>query len=215
MQIGDKLRRLRLQRGLTQEELANRCELSKSFISLLERDLTSPSLDTLADLLESLGSDLPTFFREKDEKLVFGSEDIFVKEDPELMKGMIRWLIPSAQKNQMEPILVEMAPGGETAEDDPHEGEEFGYVLSGTIRIVLGDRAERVRKDESFYFRPAAPHKRNEELRRKSLRISVLYRGIIVLGPNGNKSRRDLHLHSSLLIPHSSLIQEESPPNRS
>lgn len=159
MQIGDKLRRLRLQRGLTQEELANRCELSKSFISLLERDLTSPSLDTLADLLESLGSDLPTFFREKDEKLVFGSEDIFVKEDPELMKGMIRWLIPSAQKNQMEPILVEMAPGGETAEDDPHEGEEFGYVLSGTIRIVLGDRAERVRKDESFYFRPTAPHK--------------------------------------------------------
>ena len=159
MQIGDKLRRLRLQRGLTQEELADRCELSKSFISLLERDLTSPSLDTLADLLESLGSDLPTFFREKDEKLVFGSEDIFVKEDPELMKGMIRWLIPSAQKNQMEPILVEMAPGGETAEDDPHEGEEFGYVLSGTIRIVLGDRAERVRKDESFYFRPTAPHK--------------------------------------------------------
>ena len=158
MQIGDKLRRLRLQRGLTQEELADRCELSKSFISLLERDLTSPSLDTLADLLESLGSDLPTFFREKDEKLVFGGEDIFVKEDPELMKGMIRWLIPSAQKNQMEPILVEMAPGGETAEDDPHEGEEFGYVLAGTIRIVLGDRAERVRKDESFYFRPSAPH---------------------------------------------------------
>ncbi len=159
MQIGDKLRRLRLQRGLTQEELADRCELSKSFISLLERDLTSPSLDTLADLLESLGSDLPTFFREKDEKLVFGGEDIFVKEDPELMKGMIRWLIPSAQKNQMEPILVVMGPGGETAEDDPHEGEEFGYVLSGTIRIVLGDRAERVRKDESFYFRPTAPHK--------------------------------------------------------
>ena len=159
MKIGNKIRRLRLQRGLTQEELADRCELSKSFISLLERDLTSPSLDTLSDLLETLGSDLPTFFREKDEKLVFGSDDIFVKEDPEGMKGMIKWLIPSAQKNQMEPILVEMAPGGETAEDDPHEGEEFGYVLAGTIRIVLGDRTERVRKDESFYFRSTAPHK--------------------------------------------------------
>ena len=159
MKIGDKLRRLRLQRGLTQEELANRCELSKSFISLLERDLTSPSLDTLSDLLETLGSDLPTFFREADERMVFGEEDIFVKEDPEGLRGMIKWLIPSAQKNQMEPILVEMAPGGETDEDDPHEGEEFGYVLSGTLRIVLGDRVERVRKDESFYFRPTAPHK--------------------------------------------------------
>ena len=159
MKIGNKLRRLRLQRGLTQAELADRCELSKSFISLLERDLTSPSLDTLSDLLETLGCDLPTFFREQDEKLVFGDEDIFVKEDPEGLKGLIKWLIPSAQKNQMEPILVEMGPGGETTEDDPHEGEEFGYVLSGTIRVVLGDRAERVRRDESFCFRPTAPHK--------------------------------------------------------
>ena len=148
MKIGNKIRRLRLQRSLTQEELADRCELSKSFISLLERDLTSPSLDTLS-----------AFFRETDEKLVFGAGDIFVKEDPEGLKGMIRWLIPSAQKYQMEPILVEMAPGGETTEDDPHEGEEFGYVLAGAIKIVLGDRTERVRKDESFYFRPTAPHK--------------------------------------------------------
>ena len=159
MKIGNKIRRLRLQRGLTQEELADRCELSKSFISLLERDLTSPSLDTLSDLLETLGSDLPTFFREKDERIVFGEEDIFVKEDPEGLRGLIKWLIPSAQKNQMEPILVEMAPGGETAEQDPHEGEEFGYVLSGTLRIVLGDRIEKVHRDESFYFRPSAPHR--------------------------------------------------------
>ncbi|MBR7188099.1 MAG: cupin domain-containing protein [Clostridia bacterium] len=159
MNIGDKIRRLRLQRGLTQAELADRCELSKSFISLLERDLTSPSLDTLSDLLETLGSDLPSFFAKADEKIVFGAEDIFVKEDPEGMRGLIKWLIPSAQKNQMEPILLELAPGGATDEDDPHEGEEFGYVLSGMIRVVLGDRSERVRKDESFYFRPSAPYR--------------------------------------------------------
>ena len=64
MEIGKKIKRLRLQRGLTQEELADRCELSKGFISLLERDLTSPSIATLMDILESLGSDLRTFFSE-------------------------------------------------------------------------------------------------------------------------------------------------------
>lgn len=160
MEIGDKIRRIRLQRGLTQEELADRCELSKGFISLLERDLTSPSLETLKDILESLGSDLPSFFAKNgDEKIVFGEDDIFVKEDAEQLRGRIRWLVPSAQKNRMEPILVEMAPGGETGEDDPHEGEEFGYVLSGTVKIVVGDRVERVRKDESFYFLPTAPHR--------------------------------------------------------
>ena len=130
MEIGKKIKRLRLQRGLTQEELADRCELSKGFISLLERDLTSPSIATLMDILESLGSDLKTFFSETgDEKVVFGTEDIFVKEDAESLQGSIRWLVPSAQKNQMEPILVELGSGGETIEDDPHEGEEFGYVL--------------------------------------------------------------------------------------
>ena len=52
MEIGPKIKRLRLKLGLTQAELADRCELSKGFISLLERDLTSPSIATLTDILE-------------------------------------------------------------------------------------------------------------------------------------------------------------------
>ena len=160
MEIGKSIRSLRMQRGLTQEELANRCELSKGFISLLERDLTSPSIATLTDILESLGTDLKTFFSDSsDEKIVFTDSDMFVKEDPEGMKGFIKWLVPSAQKNSMEPILVEMEPGGESDEDDPHEGEEFGYVLAGSIKIIVGDRTVRARRDDSFYFRPSAPHK--------------------------------------------------------
>jgi transcriptional regulator with XRE-family HTH domain len=159
MEIGEKIRRLRLQRGLTQEELADRCELSKGFISLLERDLTSPSIATLMDILECLGTDLRTFFSEqRDEKLVFTEEDTYVKEDAEALKGSIRWLVPTAQKNQMEPILVEMEAGGSTAEENPHEGEEFGFVLSGTVQLTLGERVVRARKGESFYFSSAEPH---------------------------------------------------------
>lgn len=160
MEIGAKIKKLRLQRGLTQEELADRCELSKGFISLLERDLTSPSIATLTDVLECLGSDLANFFSEKkEEKIVYGAGDIYVKEDMEELRGTISWLVPSAQKNRMEPILVEMEAGGKTPDDDPHEGEEFGYVLAGSIRIVLGDRVIRARRDESFYFQPVEIHR--------------------------------------------------------
>jgi len=160
MEIGEKIRRLRLQRGLTQEELADRCELSKGFISLLERDLTSPSIATLTDVLECLGTDLAAFFStQRDEKLVFSEADTYIKEDPETLRGMIRWLVPTAQKNQMEPILVEMQSGGETDWDNPHEGEEFGYVLAGAVQIELGDRAVKARKGESFYFRTTEPHR--------------------------------------------------------
>ena len=91
MNIGDRLRRLRMQRNLTQEEMADRCELSKGFISQVERDLASPSIATLTDMLECLGSDLKTFFSaaDEDEKIVFEPADMFEKTDEENLRGSI------------------------------------------------------------------------------------------------------------------------------
>ena len=159
MDIGEKLRQLRLQRGLTQEDMADRCELSKGFISQVERNLASPSIATLTDMLECLGSSLSLFFKEdKDEKTVFSPQDMFVKEDEESLRGATTWLVPNAQKNSMEPILVEMNEGGETYPLSPHEGEEFGYVLSGTIFLVTGETKTRVRTGCSFCIHPRETH---------------------------------------------------------
>ncbi len=159
MELGEKIRRLRLRHGLTQEELALRCDLSKGFISQLERDLTSPSIATLMDILECLGTDLKTFFDdEQEEKIVFSQQDIYESKDPD--RGTtISWLIPNAQKNEMEPILLELAPGGATVLDNPHAGEEFGYVLQGGVVIELGHKQYKAKKGEGFYFRPEAPHR--------------------------------------------------------
>ena len=62
MDIGNKIKRLRIRNSLTQEELADRCELSKGFISQVERNLASPSIATLEDLLQCLGTDLKTVY---------------------------------------------------------------------------------------------------------------------------------------------------------
>ncbi len=159
MKIGEKLKQLRLQRQLTQEEVADRCELSKGFISQVERDLASPSIATLTDMLECLGSNLKEFFSETgDEKYVFSQNDMFVKEDGETLRGSITWLVPSAQKNDMEPILVELGEGGRTQELPPHEGEEFGYVLFGTLTLHVDGKRLRVRAGESFSLHPGAVH---------------------------------------------------------
>jgi transcriptional regulator with XRE-family HTH domain len=158
MNIGEKIKFLRQAANLTQEELADRCELSKGFISQLERNMTSPSIATLIDLLESLGTDLPSFFQAPaDEKVVFTPDDFAVKQDPE-SGSEICWLVPNAQKNEMEPILVTLAPGGSTYPDNPHEGEEFGYVLDGTVVVLLGSRKLKARKGDSFLIRPSEPH---------------------------------------------------------
>ena len=72
MDIGHKIKQLRIQNGLTLEELASRTELTKGFLSQLERNLTSPSIITLADIVEALGSSMSDFFKEDtEEKIVF------------------------------------------------------------------------------------------------------------------------------------------------
>ena len=133
MEIGNKIKELRIQKGLTQEELADRSELSKGFISQLERDLTSPSIATLMDILQCLGTDLRDFFNEEtEEQIVFHREDYFEKLEAD-RKYKTEWIIPNAQKNIMEPIRLTLEPESSTYPDNPHEGEEFGYVLSGSI----------------------------------------------------------------------------------
>lgn len=158
MEIGYKIKTLRVAKNLTQEELADRAELSKGFISQVERDLTSPSIATLVDILQCLGTTLKDFFNdEEDEQIVFKQEDYFEKTDDEL-GNKIEWIIPNAQKNEMEPIRLTLHPNGSSYPDLPHEGEEFGYVLSGNITIHVGNKSCKAKKGESFYFTPFGKH---------------------------------------------------------
>ena len=154
--IGGKLRSLRQKNNLTQKELADRCELSKGFISQLESNQTSPSLSTLEDILTTLGSSFHEFFPdEQGDDPVCRKEDVFIKEDDGVT---IHWLIPNAQKKDIEPILVTLQPGAKTETDLPHMGEEFGYVLSGAVTLELGGKNYRVRKGDSFSFKPSQQH---------------------------------------------------------
>ena len=158
MDIGNKLKELRVLKGLTQEELADRSELSKGFISQLERNLTTPSITTLMDILQCLGTSIGEFFNEApDEQIVFGKQDYFVKVDTEY-KNEIKWIIPNAQKNTMEPIYLTLEAGGSTCPDTPHEGEEFGYILQGTVSIHLGNKTYKAKKGESFYYTADKTH---------------------------------------------------------
>lgn len=158
MEIGKKIKDLRMLKGLTQKELADRAELSKGFISQLERDLTSPSIATLVDVLQCLGTSLEDFFANNTpEQVVFRETDYFEKKDTEF-KNEIKWIVPNAQKNMMEPILLILEPGGSTYPDTPHEGEEFGYVLAGNITIHIGNNSYKAKKGESFYFTPSKSH---------------------------------------------------------
>lgn len=157
MDIGNKIKTLRIANGLTQEELANRCELSKGFISQVERNITSPSIATLMDILQILGSNPPEFFAEdRHEPVVFTANDYFESEDDGICT---EWVVPSAQKNDMEPIRVRLEADSETRLMNPSEAEFFGYVLKGRVNVHYGNEVFSAKKGDSFYYRAQKPHK--------------------------------------------------------
>ena len=142
MDIGYRIKQLRTKNNLTLEELASRCELTKGFLSQLERNLTSPSIATLQDIVEALGTTLAKFFQEEtEEKLVFTDDDYFVDEREDCT---IHWIVPNAQSHE---VVV-------------HEGEEFGYVLSGRIKLVNLDTGKVyiVKKGQTFYVKGSFSH---------------------------------------------------------
>ena len=105
MVIGQRIKQLRIMKGLTQEELADRAELSKGFISQVERDLTSPSIATLMDILQCLGVSVSEFFTEEpEEQIVFTKEDYFVKKDED-NKNTIEWIVQMHRKIRWNPFF--------------------------------------------------------------------------------------------------------------
>ena len=156
MDIGKKIRELRIQNDLTLEALASRSELTKGFLSQVERNLTSPSISTLKDILEALGTNLSEFFHEdKEEQIVFSTQDFFVDEQEGYT---IEWIVPNAQKNEMEPILLTLHPHQQSHELSSHTGQEFGYVLKGSVTLVRGNKKYKLKAKETFYINGNTEH---------------------------------------------------------
>jgi transcriptional regulator with XRE-family HTH domain len=155
--IGERIRMMRQAKALTQEELALRAGLTKGFISQIERNLTSLSVESLLGILDALDQKASTFFDETfHEKIVFGTEDR-VELEKENVSGFTI-LVPAAQNRLMDPAILSLKPGDKTEEEEPHEGEEFGFVISGAIEVILGVKIYKVRKGECFYFKASKKH---------------------------------------------------------
>ncbi|WP_058302688.1 helix-turn-helix domain-containing protein [Gorillibacterium timonense] len=159
MEIGKKIKNLRLKKGLTQEELGERTNLSKGYISQLERDLSSPSIETFFSILEVLGCKPKDFFDEdeREQKVVFGGEDLTEIRDEE--RGyQIQWLVPDSNERIMEPIRLTLEASGEFKQFEPSLSETFALVLKGRIQLRLGKRVYTASAGDTVYFHASDEH---------------------------------------------------------
>ncbi|MCP1143874.1 helix-turn-helix domain-containing protein [Lysinibacillus endophyticus] len=159
MQIGAKIKALRIKKGLTQEELGERTDLTKGYISQLERDLNSPSIETLFSILEVLGTKPKDFFDDslEEQQVVYTDRDQTIYYDEE-KKYQLQWLIPTSNEKEMEPVVLTLEEGGEFKQFPPSLAETFIYVLKGRIRVILGDHEYIASTGNAIYYEASQNH---------------------------------------------------------
>ncbi|MDQ8703887.1 cupin domain-containing protein [Streptomyces sp. LHD-70] len=159
--IGRLLRRERLDRGFTLEKLAERTGLSRSYLSNVERDVNSPTINTLRTIVEALGTTLSRLFQAADrERRVLTRPDQRVELTRAGVEGIAYSLLNPGPEGRLEMMILEVAPGASSG-DHPHThtGEEVGLLLSGELDYWVDGVHYPLQPGDCVSFESSTPHR--------------------------------------------------------
>ncbi len=163
LDIGGKVKSLRLKRGLTQNQLAEKINVTASYISQLERNIISPSIESLLLLSGELQADPGYFFsvsrsnanrticRKSERKplALLDTRDDSVKSQS---------LVTSSDNRRIQPILVTIEPNSEfLGHFLNHKGDEFILILKGELELDIDNESYILREGDSVYLDSVVP----------------------------------------------------------
>ncbi len=161
MNLGPEIRSLRKRRGLTLKEVANRTGYTESFLSQVERGLTSPSISSLKEISAALGIALTHFFEKKTklQRILFLKKGQGKRLDMAIERAVFCLLAPNIPERKMEPLFIVMEPGSaQVKERYSHRGEEFAFLIKGKLEVFVGDKKYILEEGDSLYFDSSLPH---------------------------------------------------------
>jgi transcriptional regulator with XRE-family HTH domain len=150
--IGSKIKKLRIAKGLRQEDVARMTDLSLSMISQVENNRVSPSIATLKRIASSLGknSPPPCVVLKKNERKLW----------PLSPKIHFYLLTPHLNKDRKIELMWNVIKiGGVMETPYTHEGEECGVILQGRLEFTIGNQACVIEEGDSIYFNASIPHR--------------------------------------------------------
>lgn len=163
LDLGNKVKSLRLTRGLTQTELAQKINATASYISQLERNLISPSIDSLILLSSELHVDPGYFFAMSKADL----QQTIQRKGQQLpipLAGLknelvdCQLLIPSTEDRRIQPMLITIQPNVEIPRHlFNHKGDEYIFILKGEIELKIDGKSYILREGDSIYLDSNVP----------------------------------------------------------
>ncbi|MEH6812002.1 MAG: cupin domain-containing protein [Motiliproteus sp.] len=160
MDVGSRLKEIRLQKKLSQRELAKRAGVTNSTISLIEQNRVSPSVSSLKKVLDGLPMQMQAFFAMNvpEQKQFFYPANEF----PELGHGNIQvCLVGQNYPNRKLSVVHEnYPPGADTgAEMLTHDGQEGGFVIKGELELTVDGEIKLLNAGDGYYFDSSLPHR--------------------------------------------------------
>lgn len=166
--VGEKIKSLRETRQISIAELAERTGLAEEQINRIENNVDIPSLAPLIKIARALGVRLGTFLDDQDEMgAVVYHKDEETKETISFSNNAMdtrthmRYLSLAKSKSDrhMEPFIVDIEATNDTEYSlSSHEGEEFIYVMEGTIEVCHGKKSYVIKAGDSIYYDSIVPH---------------------------------------------------------
>lgn len=162
--FGSRIRQLRLERGLTLQQLAKRCELAASTISKVEQNQISPTYENVLRLADGLRVDVAELFSPTPSRMMLGRRSVTrAGQGAKLRSAQYDYemLCADLSSKQFIPLLTTLS--AHSIKEFPHyishDGEEFIFVLSGVVELHT-DIYEplRLQKGDSCYFDSTMGH---------------------------------------------------------
>ena len=158
--VGSRLRSVRISFGLSQRALARRAGVTNGLISLIEQNRVSPSVSSLKKVLDGVPMSLAEFFTldlSVAPQIFFAAEELVELGNEELSLRLVAAQRPARQLT----ILHERyAPGAVTGDDMlTHRGEEGGVIVRGRIELTVGGASRVLGPGEAYYFSSQLPHR--------------------------------------------------------
>ena len=150
--IGERVKSLRMEQGMTLAELGEKVSLSTSYLSQIERNRTNPSLTTLMDIASSLNVEPRYFFESGDETALVrraNQQDEGEVNQVALMRYPLSAEDVSNTLHVYRVVIQSHSPSHEFA---PYRGEEMVFVLSGELRVVVADEGYLLEAGDSIHY---------------------------------------------------------------
>lgn len=195
LDVGSRLKELREARHISMRELARRSELSANALSMIERNLTSPSVSTLNKLATAMEIPITAFFRNNPEKhnIVFckGSE----RNRVPFMKGLWEGLGGESFIGRIEAFMLTLETGGSSGPHGMlHSGHEFVYCLRGKLEYEVAGEKYLLETGDSLIFASQLMH------RWRNTGPNVCNAIIVISGHEDNENPSEFHLASAKII---------------